>query len=404
MAKRERGEGGLIKVKGCRFWYLQYYKDGRQIRESSKTEVKQEAIAMLRDRMTDASRGLASPQELKQVSYGFIRELLLDHYRTEKNKSLQTLADGTETIWGLSVLDSFFGYEGSEKPGVSLTKITSETARQFTKKRLAEPEFVAKRQAGDEYAGHAIINRSLSALRKMLNLFAETDQGRGYIVPKIKMLPEPPARKGFVSDHEFDQILFGLPENLRPVVRFLYDTGVRLGEAEQITWDQVSLEHKLIVLEEAQTKNDTERVVPLSPDLVAMLEATKTKEGLVFSTTNLRKEWRKACVAAGLGKFIAVEGKPYDPRYDGLIIHDLRRSAVRNLVRAGVSETVAMKVSGHKTPSVFRRYNITSVDDIQQAGKRLADARKSKQWRKAQLQGTIQNGNRKQLLPAPAAK
>jgi len=89
---------------------------------------------------------------------------------------------------------------------------------------------------------------------------------------------------------------------------------------------------------------------------------------------NLTKEWRKACAAAGLGRIIEVPGKPYDPQYKGLIIHDLRRSAIRNLVNAGVPERVAMKISGHKTRSVFDRYHIVSTDDVSSAMRRLEAA------------------------------
>jgi integrase len=101
--------------------------------------------------------------------------------------------------------------------------------------------------------------------------------------------------------------------------------------------------------------------------LVMMLKEIEPKTGLVFQSTNLRKEWQKACAAVGLGRIIAVEGKPYDPRYEGLTIHDFRRSAIRNLINAGVPEKVAMSISGHKTGSVFDRYHIVSTEDVSNA-------------------------------------
>jgi integrase len=89
----------------------------------------------------------------------------------------------------------------------------------------------------------------------------------------------------------------------------------------------------------------------------------------VFDGTNLRKAWHRACVAAGLGTLTEVKDK--DPVYSGLIVHDLRRSAIRNLIRAGVRETVAMAISGHRTRSVFDRYNIVSTEDIAAAMKQV---------------------------------
>jgi integrase len=101
-----------------------------------------------------------------------------------------------------------------------------------------------------------------------------------------------------------------------------------------------------------------------------MLETAEPKEGRVFDATNLRKSWHKACVAVGLGTLQEVEGS-YDKRYNGLIIHDLRRSAIRNLMAAGVSEKVAMSISGHKTRSVFDRYHIVNAAYVQRAMRRV---------------------------------
>ena len=99
-----------------------------------------------------------------------------------------------------------------------------------------------------------------------------------------------------------------------------------------------------------------------------MLERIKPKQGPVFDTTNIRKEWTKACAAVGLGRIIEVEGRPYNPPYEGLTLHDFRRSAIRNLVTlAGVREKVAMEITGHKTRSVFDRYHIVDTQDVSNA-------------------------------------
>ncbi len=150
-------------------------------------------------------------------------------------------------------------------------------------------------------------------------------------------------RKGLLAKEQFDSLVSFLTVNLKPLVTFLYYCGVRLGEAKQIEWRQVDRAATLIRLEEDQTKNSEARTVPLQDLLVRMLERIRPREATVFNATNLRKEWQKACAASGLGTLTLVEGKP-NPRYTGLIIHDLRRSAIKNLMKVGVNEKVAMKI------------------------------------------------------------
>jgi integrase len=158
---------------------------------------------------------------------------------------------------------------------------------------------------------------------------------------------------------------------------FLYFCGCRIGETLEIEWSQVDLKNRQnsqITLTAEQTKTEEARILPLPPVLVDVLKKVSPKEGRVFDGTNLRKSWMKACAACGLGTIIQVEGRPYDQRYEGLTIHDLRQAAIRNLRRAGVPETVAMKISGHKTRSVFDRYNIVDTEAVQNAMRAVVSA------------------------------
>src|ERR1700680_3120340 len=105
MVKRERGKGGLFRMRGSRNWYGQWYANGKQVRVSLKTDVKEAAKRELRRLMGDAERGAAPENETRKLRYGNLRHTLLDDYSARGNKSLQTLADGKETIWGLHALD-----------------------------------------------------------------------------------------------------------------------------------------------------------------------------------------------------------------------------------------------------------------------------------------------------------
>jgi integrase len=121
-------------------------------------------------------------------------------------------------------------------------------------------------------------------------------------VPKIRLLKNSPARKGFLAKEKFDVLISFFPVNLRPLVTFLYYCGVRLGEALEIEWRQLDLRTARIRLEEDQTKNSEAHTLPLPDVLVKMLKQIKPKEGKVFDGTNLRKEWQKACAAAALAR------------------------------------------------------------------------------------------------------
>src|SRR5260370_11382822 len=263
-----------------------------------------------------------------KLTYAALRRTLLGSYLDKGNKSLRVMADGEESIVGLPQLDAFCGYTpdkpdlpGSGNPGPQVARLTEDFVEAFKEKRRSED------------AGPAMINRSLQCLRRMLRLAHK--QNRITRVPYIALLKEPPARKGFVERAKFAELLGALPSYLRPLITFLYWCGVRLGEAEQIQWEQVTLAgaQPHIRLEEEQTKSGEARIVPLPAVLVAMLRPMQAASGPVFDSTNLRTEWARACAAVGLGKLekkTSANAYPWE-QYSGLKVHDLRHIPFPNL-------------------------------------------------------------------------
>jgi integrase len=359
MPKRERGTGGLFKIKGSKNYYAQIYRDGRPCRVSTGTDVKQEAQGFLRNLLTDADNGKAFIGDVQKITYGQLRASLMQNYVERGNKSLLVHADGTEFINGLEVLDEFYGYKSEDEPGVPVTKITTDSAREFATKRLAEG------------VTNSTVNNSLKLLRRMLRIAHE--DGKIQVVPKIRMYKANAARKGFLPREKFAELIGNLPVHLRPLITFLYWCGVRLGEALQIDWAQVDLNNATIRLEDEQTKSGEARTVPLPDVLVTLLEQVEVKTGRVFDGTNLRKAWNKACDTCGLGTLEPIDAQN-NRRYTGLIVHDLRRSAIKNLIKAGVNEKVAMAISGHKTRAVFDRYHIVDETDVLEAMRKVQGA------------------------------
>ena len=215
------------------------------------------------------------------------------------------------------------------------------------------------------------INRALAILRRALRLAAEADPPKLVRVPKIPELAEDPPRSGFFEEHEYRALLRALPDHLKPALAFGYWTGCRKGEILRLKWDQVDLDQGVVRLRAGETKSGEGRVVPLAPELVEVLRLHRQRAGeseYVFTYNgapfrDFRDGWEAACKTAGLW-----DEKTNRPTR---LFHDLRRTAVRNLVRAGVPERVAQEISGHKTRAVFERYNIVSETDLLTAARRL---------------------------------
>ena len=344
--KRARGTGSVVKLPGSRFWYILFYVDGKQRRESTKSESRSVAESLLRQRLSEAENGHA--QLDKKLRYEDIRTSLLLEYSNKQNKSLRHQKNGEASIGGLKHLDKSFR-------GMLVSRIDTDSIQKFVQQRLAEG------------AERPTVNRALALLRRMFYLAKE--HGKLQNIPYFPMQKENAARQGFIDHEEFRSLLEVLPIRFHPLVIFLYFCGIRVGEAQQITWNQVDLNQHQIRLEAEQAKNSEARILPLPNELMDHLRAIpiESRTGKVFFAKNFRNHWRAACVKAGLAKYSSGV-------YEGLLIHDLRRSAVRNLIGVGVPEKVAMKISGHKTRAVFDRYHIVSTTDLHNAMNRVQAA------------------------------
>jgi len=227
--------------------------------------------------------------------------------------------------------------------------------------------FIAKRL--DQHASNAEINRELAALKRAFNLALKAE--RITRKPYIPRLEENNIRQGFFERADFEAILARLPAYLRPPATFAYKIGWRLAdEVLPLTWQQVDLDVGTVRLEVGTTKNKEGRLIYLPRDLHELLDlqwqehiARYPECPYVFHYHGKRVKtvfhpWGKARQAAGLS---------------GKIPHDFRRTAVRNMVRAGIPERVAMLISGHKTRAIFDRYHIVSDGDLREAARRLKE-------------------------------
>lgn len=346
-ARRERGTGRIFKPRHhgqeSAFWWIQYYTRGRQVRESSKSEKLAVAERLLRQRLGEAAAGVLRPPRIERVKYEELRDALVADYQANGRKWLRTGKDGKSYICGIRTLDGFF-------EGFRAVDITTDRLR----------EFIRKQQEGG--AANGTINRALALLRRMFKLAVQDSKLRD--CPYFPMLKEASAREGFLEHADFLRLRTELPEYLRPVLTMGYFTGMRLGEVLGIRWSNVSFLDSQVRLGAGCTKNGDARNIPLTGELLEMLKIEREKNPtaeFVFLHDGERigsfyKAWKSACDRAKL---------------PGLLFHDLRRTGVRNLVRAGVPERVAMAISGHRRREVFERYNITSDRDLKLAASKL---------------------------------
>jgi integrase len=363
--------GSVFRVnKKCRFWYVKYKgADGRWYCESSRCDTKEAAKKVLRAKERQIDDGVPVTPAVGKLT---LEEAVADLTAFYRKKGRAASLKGLERRARLH-LYPFFGEKRR------LASVASADIDAFIVKRQAD-KFTTK--TGKQKAvSPAQINRELQSLRRLFTLAIRN--GKLMSRPAIELLKEAAPRSGFFEREEIDALCTFLPAEVQPIVRFMFSTGWRLSEALGLEWARVDFTGRgHCRLASGTTKTGAMRIFPMTAELRELLEARQAAKAAAEKETNaiipwvffrLRAEgrrgplrarrvkaftrsWQSACAKAGL---------------HGRIPHDLRRSAVRSFVRAGLSEHTAMSLSGHKTSSIFRRYDIVSAADLDEAAAKL---------------------------------
>jgi len=317
---------------------VKYYRNGKAYRESTHRTDEKEARNVLTQRLGEIVTGNFSGPKTERVRIDELADDLLRDYRINGKRSLADL----EARWKLH-LKPFFG-------DLRAVNVSSDLVAKYVDKRQ------------EQKAKNATINRELAALKRMFHLGQKATPPKVNRIPGFPRLAEDNVRKGFLEDAQFEKLFGSCSETwFRAIVEVGRTYGWRVGELLSMRVRQVDLMSRTIRLEPGTTKNRDGREVTMTrrvQELLKLCVFGKQPDDFVFTRSNgtpvrdFRGTWEKACAKAGAS---------------GLLFHDFRRTAARNLRKAGVAEGVIMKIGGWRTRSVFERYAIVSQADIADA-------------------------------------
>ena len=320
----------------------------------AKAAIKKQAGLDVRDRHRRTQR-------INDVTVGELLDLVIEDYRVNKHKTIKNAQGQIENS-----LRPYFGEMLAER-------LDSDQIEKWIASRKSN-RLRKSIRGGHVKLQSSSINRELSLLRRAYQLGYERKPPMVEKIPTFKKLAENNIRKGFVTVEQYHALIQELPAHLRPITCIAFHVANRKGELLNMEWPDVDLNGNppVFTLWPGETKNKEGRTLPiLAGEMMDTLRSVKEehhrkwpKETHVFLNADgnalqyhmMRKDWDAACTRAGL---------------PGLLFHDLRRSAVRNLRRAGVTQKVAREFSGHKTDSVFDRYNISDFEDLKDAAAKL---------------------------------
>lgn len=334
------GEGSIRQVGPAR-WQISFY-DSQGVRRRERFKTLRKAEKRLNQLKVLRESGKLDPHEGRTKV-----DSLAEAYKLYAKNSKPKSADWVGLVWRVH-LEPFFG-------GRLASRITTDHLQEYIAERL---------EAG---AATSTSNRELAVLKAMFRMGADADPPKILRVPRFpEKLREPNPRTGFVTDEQYAALQSKAGHGwLRALLALAYNFGFRKGELLGLRVFQIDLKARTIQLLPGTTKNDTGRTVVMTDEVHKLLsECVKDKKpyDAVFTrpdgqpVEDFRGTWKALTKAAGLS---------------GLLVHDMRRSAVRRMVRRGISKHVAKRISGHKTDSIFDRYDIVDPADLAEAARKL---------------------------------
>lgn len=364
-----RGMGSVYRQRGSRFWWMQYWHEGTRRRQSTGKERFNAARDVLKQKLIAISaEQLSSGADLSVTN---LYEALAGDYAINRRKSARTLKSHWEAH-----LKEFFG-------SMTAAEVTPRQVTRYIEARVTTRAAIAS------------VNRELAALKRMFKLALESEEL--IRVPHIRRLKESNVRKGFVKDAEYQALARETAAAglwLRAMFEVGYTYGWRKSELLTRRVRHADLIDRTLCLDPGETKNGEARLVEMTGKVFELLKqcsAGKAVDDFLFTReldrrgrrsrtggriVDFREDWETVCKAAGV---------------PGLHFHDLRRSAVTNMVRDGVSEKLAMEVSGHQTRSIFDRYHIVDRTALQAVTRKMEHGAQSRIREASQRELLFQN-------------
>lgn len=316
-------------------YWIAYSRNGHEIRESAETTDERKAWRILNSRIEEAKKPqFVGPAE-KRLMLGDLENKIIADYERHGRRSADTVKHC------LKAVKAHFEHD---------------TLLQITPQRI-EAYQAARLKAGK---ARATVNREVRYLLRGYRLLF--DAGEISYVPKVKLLEGENVREGFVGVADFGAVLAEIEnDDTTDIIEFLYNCAWRSGEAKKLEWSKVDTAEWVVRLARKNSKNKKPRTLVLVGDLKDIIMRRLAKRlpecPFVFHRDgkpikSFRRAFKSACRNVGL---------------DDTVPHDMRRSGVRNLRRAGNDEHDCMEISGHKTRAVFDRYDIIDEDDQRRA-------------------------------------